>query len=140
MVFGYDGPPWEGPLVGKVLRVRKVNPDRSSAELRPEQDQDQQLELELGFGQGVIAPLLGTDLVLPLTSYAIDSDWLDQLRDFVKRTELAGSDRTAQAEVDPAATRIQLVDNLTFGEDNLAIEIKVRHVPIAPVSRAQAGS
>lgn len=106
---------------GKLLRVRKVNAHRTSAELsQPEED-----SLELGFGREVVGQLLGANSVLPIQSYPIKSDWLVDLRESLSRSQAALADRAAPAEVNITATTVQLTDNLTHGNNTLAIEIKV---------------
>ncbi len=121
IVLGYDGQPPQAQFDGKLLRVRKVHPHRSSAELSAEEED----QLELEFGREVVGPLLGREFVLPAVSYTVNQDWLVELRELLSRNESAAADRTAGAEVDITPSRVQLTDNLTNGHHTLAIEIKV---------------
>ena len=121
IVLAYDGAPPQPQFDDKLLRVRKVNAHRSSAELGGMEED----LLELGFGGEVVAPLLGDEFVPLVESHTVGREWLEEMRELLSRSEAAAGDRAAGAEVNVEADRVQLTDDLTSGHKTLAIEIKV---------------
>lgn len=118
MVLTYTGPP--SPFEGRVLRIKKYK-YAGTSNLEPYQSE----YVRPGFSDAFVSSVLGEQYAIIGQGVGVERSFLEGIQKLIDEAKVRPAERAAIDGIDLEAIGVVVMEDLCFGSNIVAIEIKV---------------